>query len=68
VCQSVCDKACEILRRTNDGDDLSPEHLWLIQEMVNGHLNELGRQEFEKLYQSPPWLAIRSPGFTVSST
>ena len=50
--QSVCDKACEILRRTNDGDDLSPEHLWLLQEMVNGHLNELGEQEFEKLYQS----------------
>ena len=49
--QSVCDKACEILRRTNDGDDLSPQHLWLIQEMVNGHLNELGEQEFEKLYQ-----------------
>ena len=48
--QSVCDKACEVLRRTNDGDDLSPEHLWLIQEMVNGHLNELGEQEFEKLY------------------
>lgn len=50
--QSACDKACEILRRTNDGDDLSPEHLWLLQEMVNGHLNELGEQEFEKLYQS----------------
>lgn len=50
--ESVCDKACEILRRTNDGDDLSPEHLWLIQEMVNGHLNELGEQEFEKLYRS----------------
>jgi len=50
--QSVCDKACFILQKTNDGDDLSPEHLYLLQEMVNGHLNELGEQEFEKLYLS----------------
>ena len=40
--QSMCDKACEILQRTNDGDDLAPNHLWLVQEMVNGHLNERG--------------------------
>jgi len=50
--QSVCDKACFILQKTNDGEDLSPEHLYLLQEMVNGNLNELGEQEFEKLYQS----------------
>ena len=50
--QSVCDKACFILQKTNDGDDLSPEHLYLLQEMVNGNLNELGEQEFEKLFLS----------------
>ena len=50
--QSVCDKACFILQKTNDGEDLSPEHLYLLQEMVNGHLNELGEQEFEKLFLS----------------
>jgi len=50
--QTVCDKACFILQQTNDGDDLSPEHLYLLQEMVNGNLNELGEQEFEKLYLS----------------
>lgn len=50
--QSVCEKACEILQKTRDGEDLSPEHLYLVQEMVNGHLNELGEQEFEKLYKS----------------
>ena len=50
--QSVCDKACFILQKTKDGDDLSPEHLYILQEMVNGHLNELGEQEFEKLYIS----------------
>jgi len=49
--KSIRDKACEILRRTRDGEDLSPEHLWMVQEMVNGRLNELGEQEFEKLYQ-----------------
>ncbi len=49
---SVCDKACTILKATNDGNDLSPEHLYLLQEMVNGHLNELGEKEFEKLYRS----------------
>lgn len=41
-----------ILQKTRDGEDLSPEHLYLLQEMVNGHLNELGEQEFEKLHQS----------------
>ena len=49
---STCDKACEILKKTNDGDDLSPEHLYLIQEAVNEHLSEFGKQEFEKLSQS----------------
>ena len=59
--QSVCDKACEILRKTRDGDDLSPPHLYLVQEMVNGRLNEKGEAAFEELYQSvlqgykPPW-------------
>ncbi len=50
--ETTCDKACEILSKTNDGDDLSPEHLYLLQEAVNEHLNELGVQEFQKLYES----------------
>ena len=59
--QSTTDKACEILQKTRDGDDLSPGHLYLLQEMVNGHLNERGESAFEELYQSvlqgykPPW-------------
>lgn len=52
MAQSTADKACEIIRRTNDGDDLAPEHLYLVQEMVNGHLNEQGEIAFEELYQS----------------
>ena len=59
--KSVCDKACEILQKTRDGDDLSPPHLYLVQEMVNDRLNEKGEAAFEKLYQNvlrgykPPW-------------
>ena len=40
------DRALDILRRTNDGNDLIPFDLWLIQEAVNGHLNERDRQAF----------------------
>ena len=44
------DKACFVLENTNDGDDLSDSELWTVQEAVNGHLNEKGMEEFEKLY------------------
>ena len=57
-----CDKACEILRRTNDGDDLSPEDLWLVQEMVNGHLDDEGEKLFEQLYQNA-MVGYRKPWF-----
>ena len=40
------DRALDILRRTNDGDDLISLDLWLVQEAVNGRLNECGRQAF----------------------
>ena len=40
------DRALEILRRTNDGEDLAPSDLWLVQEAVNGRLKERGRQAF----------------------
>ena len=59
--QSMTDKACEILHKTRDGDDLSPPHLYLLQEMVNDHLNKEGEVAFEELYQlvlqgyKPPW-------------
>ena len=43
------DRALDILRRTNDGNDLLPGDLWLIQEAVNGHLNERGRHAFLEL-------------------
>ena len=56
-----CEMACEILQATNDGVDLDPQHLWLVQEWVNETLNEKGEQTFHELYQNvkqgykPPW-------------
>lgn len=41
-CKMRCDMACEILRGTNDGDDLSPGDLYLVQELVNDHLTPKG--------------------------
>ena len=48
--QSTCDKACEILQKTNDGDDLDPQHLKLLEMAVNGFLNDEGKAAFEELY------------------
>jgi hypothetical protein len=48
----ACDKACAILKKTNDGDLLDPSDLKLTELAVNGFLNGTGREVFEKLYQS----------------
>ena len=49
--REMCDKACAILKKTNDGDLLEPSDLKLIENAANGFLNEEGREVFEKLYQ-----------------
>jgi len=56
----TCDKACKILEATNDGDDLDPNHLKLVELAVNGFLNESGEEAFDDLcrqveqgYQKP---------------
>lgn len=46
-----CEKACEILRLTKDGEELSPEHLWLVENAVNGFLNDKGEEKFRSLYE-----------------
>ena len=48
----MCEKACAILKKTNDGEDLDPGDLKLTEYAVNGFLNEGGREVFEKLYQT----------------
>ena len=40
------------MQATNDGDDLDPPDLKLLENAVNGFLNELGEAAFEKLYQN----------------
>ena len=41
----------EILQKTNDGEDLAPHHLSLLQSAVNGFLTEAGDVAFCELYQ-----------------
>lgn len=43
--------ACEILKRTNDGNDLSPGHLYLLQCAVNNVVTEEGKAAFEDLHK-----------------
>lgn len=46
---AVTDEAIEILQATNDGDDLAPEDLKLLELGVNGFLNEAGDVAFGAL-------------------
>lgn len=48
---SDCELACQILEKTNDGNDLSPEHLKLLEMAVNGILNDRGKQAFRALHK-----------------
>lgn len=59
----LCEQACEILKRTHDGEDLSPSDLRLVQEAVNGNLTPAGKVAFSDLYAQVlsgeyrrPWL------------
>ena len=46
-----CDLACEILHETNDGNDLSPGDLKLVELAVNGFLNDKGWEKFKELHR-----------------
>jgi hypothetical protein len=55
--------AIAVLRASHDGEDLDPAHLWLVQEWVNGGLNEKGESAFLELHAAvtagtyhKPWL------------
>jgi len=50
--KSIYDMACEILQATNDGDDLAPEHLYLLECTVNGLINEAGEIAFYELHKN----------------
>ncbi len=47
---NVQDKCAEILLKTNDGQDLAPEHLHLVIAAVNGELTETGKALIEELW------------------
>jgi hypothetical protein len=58
-----CDKACEVLVATHDGEDLDPNDLAMVEAHVNGWLTEKGIDKFEELYEQvkngkyvKPWL------------
>lgn len=46
----IFDMAIYVLENTSDGDKLSPNQLKITEMAVNGELNDLGKKEFEKLY------------------
>jgi len=48
---SISDMACAILQKTNDGDNLAPQHLKFLEDAVNGALNEKGVKVFQELYE-----------------
>jgi len=54
--------AIDIIQKTNDGDDLDPLHLKLVEMAVNGFLNAKGETAFRELHASvqagyqKPWL------------
>jgi len=74
---TVTDRACAILQATNDGDDLDPPHLKLLENAVNGFLNAKGEAAFEALYHDAmngykkPWfhgienLTIANSGYVM---
>lgn len=49
---STMNDALEIIQATNDGDDLDPAHLKLVELAVNGFLNEQGKAAFAELLAS----------------
>lgn len=45
------DMACEILRKTNDGNNLSEFDLKIVEYAVNNYLNDKGIEYFNKMYK-----------------
>lgn len=48
---TLIQKATDILSRTNDGNDLSPTHLKLLELAVNNQLNEKGIKMFDDIHK-----------------
>lgn len=59
----TCDKACEILQRTNDGNDLDPLQLNYLEAAVNGFLTQEGIEIFNELHKSVMMGQYKKPPF-----
>ncbi len=44
------DHAIQILSKTNDGDDLAPQHLKLLENVVNDRASKDGLKAFDDLF------------------
>ena len=50
--ENNCELAIEILQKTNDGNNLDPQNLKLIECAVKGFLTDAGKQVFMELHQN----------------
>lgn len=57
------DKSLLILQKTDDGNDLAPEQLYLIQTAVNGWLTDEGKKAFQELFEEVDSGHYRKPWF-----
>ena len=53
----------DILQLSNDGDDLAPEHLKLIEISANHGLNKRGEQELQDIYNNLKEGKYKAPWF-----
>ncbi len=60
---NACEMAIEILRKTDDGKDLCLRHFWLVENAVNGLLNDRGNDEFCKLHEQVVAEEYKKPYF-----
>lgn len=60
---STCDLACEILQKTNDGNDLDPLDLKLLEHAVNGFLNTEGIAYLKELHEKVTSDKYKKPFF-----
>lgn len=58
---AVIEKALAIITATNDGNDLAPRDVTLVETAVNGRLNQNGEAAFEELYRN----VTKAGGYTV---
>jgi hypothetical protein len=61
--ENTCDKAIAILQATSDGDKLAPLDLKLVENAVNGFLNEEGIKVFNQLHETIVTGKYKQPWF-----